>query len=249
VTATSLLLNDRKSACHCQTRYNFLMRILAGQERGRVLRSPHGRGTRPTDSRARETLFNILGERIIGARVLDLYAGSGAVGLEALSRGAQFCVFIEQNAGAANAIRANLRMCRWNEKATEQNQPHGQVWQTNVRGALARLEEQDQTFDIIFADPPFNDPRALEDIARRVDTFARLLHNVEVLSAGKSENAAAGLMIVQHRHRDTLDLAPRFVLQKARRAGESLLAFFELANENSPVAEVRHSVVSKSFEK
>jgi hypothetical protein len=69
------------------------------------------------------------------------------------------------------------------------------------------------------------------------------------LSAGKSENAAAGLMIVQHRHRDTLDLAPRFVLQKARRAGESLLAFFELANENSPVAEVRHSVVSKSFEK
>jgi 16S rRNA (guanine(966)-N(2))-methyltransferase RsmD len=207
------------------------MRILAGQERGRVLRSPHGRGTRPTDSRARESLFNILGERIIGARVLDLYAGSGAVGMEALSRGAQFCIFVEQNAGAANAIRANLQMCRWSEK----DHPRGQVWQTNVKGALARLEEQNQSFNIIFADPPFNDPRTLEDIARRVDTFARLLHNVGVLSAGDSEKAAPGLLIVQHRHRDTLDLAPRFTLQKARRAGESTLAFFELTNENSPL--------------
>ncbi len=207
------------------------MRILAGQERGRVLRSPHGHGTRPTDARARETLFNILGERVIGARVLDLYAGSGAVGMEALSRGAQFCVFVEQNAGATNAIRANLKMCHWDEK----DAPRGQVWQTNVKGALARLEEQNQSFDIIFADPPFNDPRTLEDISRRVDTFARLLHNVGVLSAGDSEKNVPGLLIVQHRHRDTLDLAPRFVLQKARRAGESTLAFFELANEDSPV--------------
>jgi 16S rRNA (guanine966-N2)-methyltransferase len=215
------------------------MRILAGQERGRVLRTPHGRGTRPTDSRARESLFNILGERVIGARMLDLYAGSGAVGMEALSRGAQFCVFVEQNAGAAKAIRANLKMCRWDA----QDAPRGQVWNTNVKGALARLEEQNQSFDIIFADPPFNDPRALEDIARRVDTFARLLHNVGVLSAGNSENAAPGLLIVQHRHRDMLDLTPRFDLQKARRAGESTLAFFELANENSPVVEATKSAV------
>ncbi len=212
------------------------MRILAGQERGRVLRSPHGRGTRPTDSRARESLFNILGERVIGARMLDLYAGSGAVGMEALSRGAEFCVFVEQNAGATNAIRANLQMCHWNEK----DNPRGQVWHTNVKGALARLEEQNQSFDIIFADPPFNDAHALEDIARRVDTFARLLHNVGVLSAGNSEKTASGLLIVQHRHRDTLDLEPRFELQKARRTGESTLSFFELKPEKSPDADLEN---------
>lgn len=209
------------------------MRILAGQERGRVLRSPHGRSTRPTDSRARESLFNILGERVIGARFLDLYAGSGAIGLEALSRGAQFCVFVEQNASAVQAIRANLQMCHWSEK----NHPRGQVWHSNVKGALARLEEQTQSFDIIFADPPFNDPHALEDVARRVDTFARLLHNVGVLSADESEKASSSLLIVQHRHRDTLDLAPRFTLQKARRAGESTLAFFEMSVEHSPEIE------------
>lgn len=214
------------------------MRILAGQERGRVLRTPNGRGTRPTDSRSRESLFNILGERVIGARVLDLYAGSGAVGMEALSRGADFCVFVEQNANATNAIRSNLKMCHWDEKEA----PRGQVWHTNVKGALARLEEQNQGFDIIFADPPFNDPRTLEDIARRVDTFARLLHNVGVLSAERGENSAPGLLIVQHGHRDTLDLAPRFTLQKARRAGESTLAFFELVNENSSTAEEKIDV-------
>lgn len=205
------------------------MRILAGEARGRVLRSPHGRSTRPTDARAREALFNILGQRVVGARVLDLYAGSGAIGMEALSRGAEFCIFVEQNAAATNAIRANLEMCDWNRK----EQPRGQIWHTNVKGALLRLAEQKQQFDIIFADPPFTNPHILEDIAHRVDTFARLLHNVEELSDEEGAGHSPGLLIVQHRHKDHLDLSPRFVLQKARRAGESLLSFFELSDNES----------------
>ena len=193
------------------------MRILAGQAKGRVLHTPSGRGTRPTDSRSREALFNILGERVVGARVLDLYAGTGSVGLEALSRGAQSCLFVEQNLGAANAIRANIRMCNWQE--------NGQVWQTSVKSALHRMEGHTGEFDIIFADPPFRDARILEEIERRVDTLSALLHNVGELS----ESAFAGMLIVQHQHKEKIDLTPQFVLQKARKTGDSLLSFFELS--------------------
>lgn len=86
------------------------MRILAGESRGRLLKTVEGKGTRPTDSRSRETLFNLLGERVIEARFLDLYAGTGSVGLEALSRGADSCIFVEQNAGACRVIRENVRV-------------------------------------------------------------------------------------------------------------------------------------------
>lgn len=205
------------------------MRIIAGEARGRVLQAPHGRGTRPTDSRSREALFNILGSRVVDARVLDLYAGSGAIGLEALSRGAESCLYVEQNAGAANAIRNNLKNIGWNHR--------GQVWQTSVKSALHRLDEQmrtgerSQAFHIIFADPPFTDPQTLEDIAKRVDTFAQLLHNVEELSGGREISPSPGLLIVQHQHRTKLHLSPRFQLQKSRRAGESLLSFFEYMPE------------------
>src|SRR5687767_8940509 len=109
------------------------MRILTGEAKGRVLKTPGGRGTRPTDSRAREALFNILGRRVVGARVLDLYAGTGALGLEALSRGAEFCVFVEQNALAARVIRENLRLFGWSDRA--------QVWHTAVKTAVRRLAD------------------------------------------------------------------------------------------------------------
>ena len=195
------------------------MRILAGQAKGRVLHSPSGRNTRPTDSRSREALFNILGERVVGARVLDLYAGTGAIGLEALSRGAASCIFVEQNSSAANAIRANIKMCNWQENA--------QIWQTAVKGALHRMQDQVGQFDIIFADPPFTDARILQELENRVDTLSALLHNVGELSAASS----SALLIVQHHFKTKVDVSSRFTLQKSRRAGESLLSFYELLTE------------------
>src|SRR5437016_68472 len=112
------------------------MRIIAGEAAGKVLKSPTGKATRPTDSRSREALFNILGERVINARVLDLYAGTGALGLEALSRGAESCIFVEQNALACRCIRQNARSLGWPERV--------QVWESNVKSALHRLEGQGQ---------------------------------------------------------------------------------------------------------
>ena len=120
------------------------MRITAGHAKGRVFKTPEGSSTRPTDARTRETLFNIVGERVVDARVLDLYAGSGALGLEALSRGASWCHFVEQNPAACRLIRDNIQSLGFDENAI--------VWQTNIKSAVGRLLElqaRDETPQLI----------------------------------------------------------------------------------------------------
>jgi 16S rRNA (guanine966-N2)-methyltransferase len=191
---------------------NSPMRILAGEAKGRVLKSREGKGTRPTDSRAREALFNIIGERVINARVLDLYAGSGAVGLEALSRGGASCVFVEQNAAAVRAIRENLRVFGWMEKA--------QVWQATVKAALHRLRGSDARFDIIFADPPFTREDELKELAKALNESAALLHN--------QDGRFGGLLIIQHHRKARPRLASCFEAVQQRRSGESLLSFYHV---------------------
>ena len=122
------------------------MRIIAGQWRGRKLLTPEGMATRPTADRVRETLFNMLASRLgsfEGLRVADLYAGSGALGLEALSRGAEFACFVEQDARAITAIRANVDSLGATEKA-----------QLLARSASAL--PLSQPFDLIFVDPPYS---------------------------------------------------------------------------------------------
>jgi len=120
------------------------MRVIAGELRGRKLVAPTGEGTRPTADRVREALFSILGD-VAGARVLDLYAGSGALGIEALSRGAREAVFVDSAHGAVAAIRENL------EKLGIEGLVHR-------RDALAWLAaaEGAQPFELVFADPPYD---------------------------------------------------------------------------------------------
>jgi 16S rRNA (guanine966-N2)-methyltransferase len=121
-----------------------ILRIIGGRHRGRRLRFPAGVALRPTPDRVRETLFNWLQPRIVGARVLDLFAGSGALGLEALSRGAASVTCVEKDRRAAAAIEALAR--EWNE--------------TGVRVACADaldwLASPDGVFDIVFLDPPYD---------------------------------------------------------------------------------------------
>jgi 16S rRNA (guanine966-N2)-methyltransferase len=122
------------------------VRIIAGEWRGRKLVTPEGMETRPTADRVRETLFNMLASRIgsfEGLRVADLYAGSGALGLEALSRGADFACFVEQDARAVAAIGANVESLDAAERA-----------QLLARSASALPTSQ--PFDLIFADPPYS---------------------------------------------------------------------------------------------
>lgn len=119
------------------------LRIIGGQWRGRKLRFPDGEGLRPTTDRVRETLFNWLQPVIAGARCLDLFSGSGALGLEALSRGASQVVFLERNPRAVKALKENLALLQ----AT-----NAEVHQAD---ALAWLHGRAEPFDVIFLDPPF----------------------------------------------------------------------------------------------
>lgn len=118
------------------------MRIIAGYAKGRRLQSPRGMETRPMMDRVREALFSSLGTRVPGSRVLDLYAGSGSLGLEALSRGADSAVFIERGRPAIEALRANVQSVGLG----------GSVMTTDVQKFL---EGSDDEFDLVFIDPPY----------------------------------------------------------------------------------------------
>ncbi len=127
------------------------MRIVAGSAKGTRL-APVPRGVRPLSDRAREGLFASLGERVAGARVLDLYAGTGALGIEALSRGAREAVFVERSRAAVRAIRDNL--------ARTGMAGRGTVVTAEVRAFLARPGRPGAPFDLVLADPPYDLPAA-----------------------------------------------------------------------------------------
>ncbi|MDN5346594.1 MAG: hypothetical protein PWP65_158 [Clostridia bacterium] len=124
-----------------------MLRIIAGEAKGRVLSAPRGRSTRPTTARVREALFNILGPRVIEADFLDVFAGSGAVGLEALSRGARRAVFIENDKQALRCLQANLQNTGLGDRA--------EIWRSEVMSALAALIGRGESFDLIYVDPPY----------------------------------------------------------------------------------------------
>ncbi|MDR1669718.1 MAG: 16S rRNA (guanine(966)-N(2))-methyltransferase RsmD [Oscillospiraceae bacterium] len=118
------------------------MRIIAGEARGRKLKPVPEEGTRPTSDRVKESIFNILQFHLEGRRVLDLFAGSGQLGVEALSRGARECVFVEQSGAAADVIRENARFFAGR-------------FEVRVAEVLRWLESAAGTFDIVLLDPPY----------------------------------------------------------------------------------------------
>jgi 16S rRNA (guanine966-N2)-methyltransferase len=131
------------------------MRIVAGEFKGRRLRMPRGAPTRPTADRVREALFSMLGD-VTGARVLDLYAGSGALGIEALSRGAESAVFVDRDARAAAAIQANLDAI-------------GAEGEVSRQDALAFVRRDGRSYDLVFCDPPYDSgPRIAGQLAERL---------------------------------------------------------------------------------
>ena len=125
------------------------MRVIAGTVRGRRLKSVHGMALRPTADRVREGIFSILGSRfeLRDAVVLDLFAGTGALGIEALSRGAGRAVFVEQGHAALQVLRANVELCGFASRA--------EIWPLAVRRALRELGEHAYRFDGVLLDPPY----------------------------------------------------------------------------------------------
>jgi 16S rRNA (guanine(966)-N(2))-methyltransferase RsmD len=161
------------------------MRIIAGTFRSRPLQAPAGLATRPTSDRLRETLFNVLAPRIEGAFFLDLYAGSGAVGLEALSRGVEHVVFVERAPAALKTLRANLEKLGGKDGFS--------IQAGGVREFLRKAQSGPRGFDIVFLDPPYDaadEYEATLGMLGRAD--ARLL----------AEGAVA---IAEHRRKEKLE--------------------------------------------
>ena len=176
------------------------MRIIAGTHKGRTLKAPKWDGLRPTSDKLRETLFNILAPRIEGARVLDVFAGTGAVALEALSRGAAAASCVESDRRAVKLIEENAALCG------EQNRCAiiRDVVERALRGAVPG-----GPFDIIVLDPPY-DYAALEDA---------------VTSAGR-QRAADGIVVLEHASRVTPPAPAGLALTRTVKSGDSALSFY-----------------------
>jgi 16S rRNA (guanine(966)-N(2))-methyltransferase RsmD len=182
------------------------MRIIAGQFRSRALEAPAGMATRPTSDRLRETLFNVLAPRIQGAAVLDLYAGSGAVGMEALSRGAASVVFVERAQAALKVLRGNLARLGLSE---------GFRIHTGSAGSFLRRPGHGAGFDVVFLDPPY-------DAAEEYEATLVLLGG-----AAAGLLALGAVVIAEHRRKERLeDRYGRLERTRLLEQGDAALSFY-----------------------
>lgn len=173
------------------------MRIISGRAGGIVLKSPTHEA-RPTSDRVREAVFSMLGETVADARVLDLFAGSGALGLESLSRGAREAVFVEQHAGACGVIEENMRRARLDG---------GRVMKAEAFAGLRRLAAEGAKFDLIFADPPYVKKPGDVDFGARLlasDDLCAVLADggwfvLETMMTRQAPRAIAGWHVVRDR--------------------------------------------------
>lgn len=187
------------------------MRVIAGSHRGRRLSGPQGTALRPTSDKVREALFSILGTQVAGCRFLDLYAGTGAVGIEALSRGASAVTFVESDPMAVQLLQKNIRACRLLDRA-----------QVHVGQAAAFLERKDRwvaPYDILFADPPY---AALDELNVLIHAWRPGL---------LSEHAA---VIIEHDSRTELPaLIDHAALVRRYQYGDTALYLYGVSNSAS----------------
>ena len=183
------------------------MRIIAGEMRSRKLKAPEGMDTRPTADRVKEALFSILQGRLYGARVLDLYAGSGALALEAISRGAESAVLADCAAKACQVIQENIDALGCGSRA--------KLLRMKDTAALSALRERKDSFDLIFLDPPY-----------RMDTapVCRAILEANLLRPG-------GVIVIEHGRETPPRIEPPLILTDHREYGAAGLGFYHIAEE------------------
>jgi 16S rRNA (guanine966-N2)-methyltransferase len=183
------------------------VRVIAGKYRSRLLKGPGTMRLRPTSDRLRETLFNVLGPAVEGSLFIDVFAGTGAIGIEAISRGAAEVIFVESNAKATALVRQNLESLKI--QSTE-------VIQADAVGGLERIGGRHVVADFIFVDPPYEN---WEDYSRVLE-FLDTSHLI----------APQGVVIIEHHYKT--ELPERFArLERTRllEQGDASLSFFRLA--------------------
>lgn len=182
------------------------MRIIGGEAKGRRIYLPRGSNIRPTSDRTKEALFNIL-QPIAGKIFLDMFAGSGNVGFEALSRGAARVVFVEKNIALANSIRKNIKDFGFSERS--------EALTIELRRGIQELTARGEKFDVLFADPPYER-----------DLIGKTLQYLEDGRLFSRE----GIIVIQHSVRETLQetTSNQYTLTDQRRSGDTVLSFLKL---------------------
>jgi 16S rRNA (guanine966-N2)-methyltransferase len=142
------------------------MRVVAGSKKGHPLQAVPGKGTRPTVDKVKESIFNIIGPYFDGGYVLDLYAGTGGLGIEALSRGAQHCIFVDANRKAVSIVNENLTATGFHSQA--------EVYRNDANRALSALAKREIQFRIVFLDPPY--------AQQKIESQIAILHDHNLLS-------------------------------------------------------------------
>ena len=181
------------------------MRVVAGKWGGRTIRAPRGTSVRPTTDRVREAVFAILGDDVEGSVVLDLFAGTGAMAIESLSRGAAGAVLVESSPAALNALRANLAALEAEDAL---------CLPLDYREAVRRLSSKGRTFDLVFLDPPYG--KGL------VGQAAELLSRAGILAPG-------AVVVAERASRDPADTLPAAWRERAdRRYGDTRITLYDI---------------------
>lgn len=180
------------------------MRVGGGEAKGRKIRTPRGRTARPTSDRVKKTIFDILGPRVIGARVLDLFAGSGALGIEALSRGASRAMFVESDPGAVRIIRENIDHCQVGLCA--------EIFKGRADTALRTMRRAGMLFDFIFVDPPYD--------------LGMAGGALELLSRGGVLEEGACIVVEWSRDERLAPAETSLIVEKEREFGRTIITFY-----------------------
>ena len=187
------------------------MRIVAGKLKGRRLKTRKGSEVRPTADRVKESLFRIFGEQVVDADFLDLCAGTGSIGLEALSQGARSATFVDSNYHSVRMIESNLEMCGFDRK-----HPHVKLIHLEARKALARFGRRKAQFDLIYFDPPY--------ASKIYESCVKQIAEAGILSP-------TGMLVIEHRTVRKIDwteslILDELVLSRQERYGDTMLSFY-----------------------
>ena len=186
------------------------MRVIAGKSKGTRLSSFKGNAIRPTLDRVKESLFNQISPFIKGASFLDLFAGTGSIGIEAMSRNASDVVFVEDNPNAQDLVYSNLKKCRLINESSN----NWQLIKLGAHQAIELLEKKQNSFDLVYVDPPFE-----KEI---YDSCLLKLANSQILKK-------SSLVLVEHFHKNALlENYDRIQLQNKRRLGDTCISLFGL---------------------
>jgi 16S rRNA (guanine966-N2)-methyltransferase len=181
------------------------LRVIAGELKGRKLQKLEGINIRPTSDRVKESLFNILGTRVFDSEFLDLFAGSGGIGIEAYSRGAAKIVFIDESIKSIQVLKGNLEQLKVSQRI--------EVYNTDYIHALHKLSQEGRGFDIIFVDPPY-----LKGFAQNA-----LVH-ISQEGILKEE----GLLVIEHDLEDSMpETAGKLRLGRQKKYGNTMLSFYQ----------------------